>query len=776
VGNLSIGTNATLTLDALNGFVPSAGDTFAIIQRSGGGGVFAGLPQGALITNFLGSGLGATINYFGGTSGFDVVLSVGSTTTETFVSIDANGNLNILDTVNDSADNLRLHTDGTNLIVVDESATPLLLGTDIAAAVGNGTNTLRIPLNLITGAIRVNVGANNNTRNDRITIDYASGGFFAVPGGIDVAGSNGTEDLLTVLGTGTTQANHSTLMAPLGPLQLRLSDTLGTTAIRYSNFDNLVFTALQTFVAENLLVIGTGSLTVGSNTPVNLPTLTLISGGTFTANQIALGAGEAITGTGTIHARFAGEAGSVLTATGNLSIGNPVAVDGFLTRGEIDVKDHTLTLWDANEAVLGSLTKLGSEPGPAATAGTLVSENGILIDQGNNLIGFGTVEIPNDIALLSYINGDVQGTSTEKPITLTGYIKGIGQLNNVNLTGTYSPGFSPAIAINGSVTYAPDSVLIIELGGTTPGSSGHDQLIHTGTATLGGDLRIELINGFTPQVDDSFLIMTAANGFVGAFDQVVLPTAPSGTKWNLITDSGEVRLTLTRSTPAPRVTEVRIGSTDWNNNFRNLVDPGNRRGVLLSTGSGQLVDVPYINANQLFITFDQPVVREGGGNFQASDFALIGSSTLGKTYNITAVAYDESTHTIALTFGAFFTRDKLLLHVPSTRVRNAEGAVLNGRWITGESLISGDGTGAGNFNFRFDSLPGNVNNDTLTSTTDISFVRGLGTQIAGSTANFNVRANVNGDALVNTTDISAIRLLGTQFLIGVADPTPPTDD
>lgn len=72
--SVTIGDNVWLTVTAVNGFVPTAGDSFTIIVRDGGSGTFLNLPEGATISNFLGSGLNATITYVGG-DGDDVVLT-----------------------------------------------------------------------------------------------------------------------------------------------------------------------------------------------------------------------------------------------------------------------------------------------------------------------------------------------------------------------------------------------------------------------------------------------------------------------------------------------------------------------------------------------------------------------------------------------------------------------------------------------------------------------------------------------------------------------------
>ena len=77
-GAISIGSTVTLSLVAIGGFTPSVGQTYQIVDKVGAGaisGTFNGLAQGATISNFLGSGLNATISYTGG-DGNDVVLTV----------------------------------------------------------------------------------------------------------------------------------------------------------------------------------------------------------------------------------------------------------------------------------------------------------------------------------------------------------------------------------------------------------------------------------------------------------------------------------------------------------------------------------------------------------------------------------------------------------------------------------------------------------------------------------------------------------------------------
>jgi len=75
---VTIGSTVTLSPVAINGFTPTLGQTFMILDKAAAGaisGTFNGLAQGATIPSFLGSALRAQISYTGG-DGNDVVLTV----------------------------------------------------------------------------------------------------------------------------------------------------------------------------------------------------------------------------------------------------------------------------------------------------------------------------------------------------------------------------------------------------------------------------------------------------------------------------------------------------------------------------------------------------------------------------------------------------------------------------------------------------------------------------------------------------------------------------
>src|SRR5690606_14589335 len=105
-------------------------------------------------------------------------------------------------------------------------------------------------------------------------------------------------------------------------------------------------------------------------------------------------------------------------------------------------------------------------------------------------------------------------------------------------SGTGSPGDSPGkMTVQGDYTQQSASVLEIQLGGTTAGTE-YDQLTVTGTATIAGTLNVSMIDGFIPQVGDSFTVLPYGSRS-GGFNALTLP---DGYRWGI--DYGYPGLTL----------------------------------------------------------------------------------------------------------------------------------------------------------------------------------------------------------------------------------------
>jgi hypothetical protein len=113
------------------------------------------------------------------------------------------------------------------------------------------------------------------------------------------------------------------------------------------------------------------------------------------------------------------------------------------------------------------------------------------------------------------LNGGNLGNVGGTPITYDGgTLFGSGTITGQcqNHGATINPGFSPGkITINGDFIQDSGGTLRIEIAGlTTPGVD-YDLLEITGTATLGGALRVFDINGFTPSGTDTVTPLTAGS-------------------------------------------------------------------------------------------------------------------------------------------------------------------------------------------------------------------------------------------------------------------------
>lgn len=121
-------------------------------------------------------------------------------------------------------------------------------------------------------------------------------------------------------------------------------------------------------------------------------------------------------------------------------------------------------------------------------------------------------------------------------------LSGTGTIEaNLTNAGTVSPGNSPGtITVDGNYTQESTGSLAIELGGTTPDTE-HDQVVVTGAVILGGTLDVSLINEFSPQLGDSFTIMTYGS-ITGTFASTSLPTLDPGLKWGVSLGETTMRL------------------------------------------------------------------------------------------------------------------------------------------------------------------------------------------------------------------------------------------
>lgn len=225
--------------------------------------------------------------------------------------------------------------------------------------------------------------------------------------------------------------------------------------------------------------------------------------------------------------------------TVNWLSGNITLADGaiFHNSGTFNAKATTTMTGTAAESFINDGSFIKNTAGTTTTMDIPFTNNGTIdivagnlnflkgMDNGENAVidlGDGTL---NPGTTLNLASGDS--------------LIGSGTLAaNLVSSGTVSPGNSAGgITVQGDYTQSADGILDIELGGTTAGTQ-YDQLTVTGTATMAGTLNVSLINGFEPQVGDSFSILpysTRSGGFTTL-------NLPEGYRWGI--DYGYSGLTL----------------------------------------------------------------------------------------------------------------------------------------------------------------------------------------------------------------------------------------
>ncbi len=253
-----------------------------------------------------------------------------------------------------------------------------------------------------------------------------------------------------------------------------------------------------------------------------------MAGGTLNAPTFNAGV-IGVTGRGTINASYSGS--GAIIPNGPLTIGNAGSSVGFATTGQIIAFGNPLILNDLDAAELGSSTLIGL----GATPGSLTAGNGINVGSGESINGFGTVATNHNLASRLQNLGTVAGNSVTNRITLTGYVTGNGSFTNVAFTGTlapsdFVPGFATGLVSGSNYKFTDSSNLLMDIGGAS-GGFGYDILFSTGELIADGRFSVNLINGFSPTIGQTFDLLDFTT-LSGTFDQINLPTLAPGRIWD----------------------------------------------------------------------------------------------------------------------------------------------------------------------------------------------------------------------------------------------------
>jgi hypothetical protein len=173
-------------------------------------------------------------------------------------------------------------------------------------------------------------------------------------------------------------------------------------------------------------------------------------------------------------------------------------------------------------------------------------------------------------------------------IGTVGKVRGNGRfVGNVTSNGTIAPGLPAAggsITVTGNLTLQATSQLALELGGLTR-KSAYDCLTVSGALTLGGNLNVTLLNGFTPLLGNTFDLFDSASTS-GTFAALNLPSLSGSLAWNtsLISTTGVISVV---STGPVNATWNLPGSGSWSNALASNWNPAvpNSSGAVATFGA-----------------------------------------------------------------------------------------------------------------------------------------------------------------------------------------------
>jgi autotransporter-associated beta strand protein len=310
-------------------------------------------------------------------------------------------------------------------------------------------------------------------------------------------------------------------------------------------------------IAGGTFVVTNGAiLNVGGNTGASGPSCThgnyLISQGQMNfSSTVAEGGG----GNGALinALQFTVESAGTLTVNGTLQLGvngvaGTVLSPSLLTLNGGLASATSLILGNANgttavindiitTTVNGGLLSVGSGGimvGYSSSSSVVSNEIASLILNGGEILCSGSLNAPTSLHSNSTItssfvwNGGQLSVSqiTASNTNWDGSDSSIlnGQLSNTN--GVLAPGDTGnggLTAISGSYAQSAGGVLEIDLGGSTQasafqsGTNTYDTVSMTGTARLGGQLRVRVASGFVPSGSQTLTILSASGGVTGSF-------------------------------------------------------------------------------------------------------------------------------------------------------------------------------------------------------------------------------------------------------------------
>ena len=378
----------------------------------------------------------------------------------------------------------------------DSTNAPL---TDVFSNTATGTVTNQSGGNFSFLGGAENRGAITNQTGGTMTHDPGNGARFTILGGqFDNAGTFDANSRLDVTGAGATVTNTGTFnVNPFSDVNI----------INEATFNNQTG---GTLVVNGPLQLGFGQALGG--TLNNAGTINQNTG--FSMNSLSTLNNES-TGTYNLDTVQNLIFGGTVNNAGIINLNNPF--------GLINLQGAITNQPGATFNLNGGGIFWGGAGVSIDNAGTVNLSGGGIVGNGGRYTqtaGSTIVDTPPPALIAAEI--DFQGGT----LTGTGTVETTG--GPVTNTGaSVEPGASAGtLTITGDYTQGPNGAYVAEIGGLTPDTE-HDVLVVTGDATLAGRLEVRVINGFVPQLGDTFEVLQA--GVInGEFDQIVTVGFPLG--------------------------------------------------------------------------------------------------------------------------------------------------------------------------------------------------------------------------------------------------------
>jgi Dockerin type I domain len=202
------------------------------------------------------------------------------------------------------------------------------------------------------------------------------------------------------------------------------------------------------------------------------------------------------------------------------------------------------------------------------------------------------------------------------------------------------------------------------------------------------------------------------------------------------------------TTGLPTVVDIEVASTAWTAEFLDFVNGTDDKsiGYSIPLPSAQLNSLTWTNIDKIILRFSEDVYID------SADLSISGVNSV--TYEFSDFHYDPIDHVATWTLETPLDQDRVQIDLDTdgaNPVRDIDLNKLDGEWITGISLVSGNGTAGGDFQFVFNIQPTDVNNSGRISSTDFSMIYQVNGKTIGDVA-YKALRDIDGDGAINAND------------------------